>query len=106
MSQIASTLSASSEAFQANKAAMLDLLQRIQTYQQRTAAKSAQSRERFEKRGQLLPRERLTLLLDHGAPFIEFSALAGLGLDNSTSTKACRAAGSWPASVSCPGSGA
>ena len=82
MPQIASNVSANSDAFKSNRAGMLDLLQRVQAYQQRTVAKSAKARERFERREQLLPRERLALLLDHGAPFIELSALAGLGLDN------------------------
>ncbi|MFT4103657.1 MAG: carboxyl transferase domain-containing protein, partial [Burkholderiaceae bacterium] len=31
----------------------------------------------FERRGQLLPRERLALLLDPGAPWLELSSLAG-----------------------------
>ncbi len=82
MTYIASNTSANSDVFKSNRAGMLDLLQRVQEYQQRTVAKSAQARGRFEKREQLLPRERLSLLLDHGAPFIELSALAGLGLDN------------------------
>ena len=34
-------------------------------------------REKFAKRGQLLPRERLQNLLDPGAPFLELSTLAG-----------------------------
>ena len=38
------------------------------------------SRERHEKRGKLLPRERLRLLLDSGSPFLEFSALAAYGV--------------------------
>ncbi|MGT2492672.1 hypothetical protein ACU4GD_24495 [Cupriavidus basilensis] len=61
---------------------MLALLERIRAFEQRAANTSAASRARFEKRGQLLPRERLALLLDLGAPFIELSSLAGLGLDN------------------------
>jgi geranyl-CoA carboxylase beta subunit len=36
--------------------------------ERRTADKSAASRARFEQRGQLLPRERLALLLDPGTP--------------------------------------
>lgn len=36
-----------------------------------------QSRERYAKRGLLMPRERLNLLLDQGAPFLELSSLAG-----------------------------
>ena len=82
MANIESRLSAGSEAFQANRAGMLALLERIRAFEQRAASTSAASRERFEKRGQLLPRDRLALLLDPGAPFIELSSLAGLGLDN------------------------
>ena len=81
MAQIESTISVSSSAFAANREQMLSLLTQVRAYEQRTQAKSAASRERFEKRQQLLPRERLSLLLDPGAPFLEFSTLAGLGLD-------------------------
>ena len=38
---------------------------------------SSRKKELFHKRGQLLPRERLALLLDRGSPFIELSTLAG-----------------------------
>ncbi len=82
MAQIDSSLSPNGEAFQSNRTGMLALLERVHAYERRTVEKSAASRERFEKRGQLLPRERLALLLDPGAPFIELSSLAGLGLDN------------------------
>jgi geranyl-CoA carboxylase beta subunit len=60
---------------------MLELLERVRELEQRTKAKSAASRGRFEQRGQLLPRERVALLLDAGAPFLELSTLAGYGLD-------------------------
>jgi geranyl-CoA carboxylase beta subunit len=82
MAQIESNLSPSSEAFLANRDGMLALIERVRTYQRRSVEKSAASRARFEKRGQLLPRERLSLLLDPGTPFLELSPLAGLGLDN------------------------
>ncbi len=82
MATIESTLSPSSETFAANRDGMLSLLERVRLYQRRAVDKSAASRARFEKRGQLLPRERVSLLLDPGAPFLELSALAGLGLDN------------------------
>ena len=36
-----------------------------------------QAREKFQQRGQLLPRERLALLLDRGSPFLELSTLCG-----------------------------
>ena len=35
--------------------------------------------ERHHKRGKLLPRERIELLLDPGSPFLELSPLAGVG---------------------------
>lgn len=81
MPQIESTISISSASFAANRDHMLGLLERVRALEQRTRAKSAASRERFEKRQQLLPRERLSLLLDPGAPFLELASLAGLGLD-------------------------
>ena len=82
MAQIDTNISTSSDGFIANRNGMLALIERVRTYQRRSVDRSAASRERFEKRGQLLPRERLSLLLDPGTPFLELSALAGLGLDN------------------------
>ncbi|MDR2991253.1 MAG: acyl-CoA carboxylase subunit beta [Burkholderiaceae bacterium] len=82
MAIIESSIAVNGELFQANRVGMLALIERVRTYERRTAASSAKSRERFEKRGQLLPRERLALLLDPGTPFLEISSLAGLGLDN------------------------
>ncbi|MGO4392462.1 acyl-CoA carboxylase subunit beta [Variovorax sp. M-6] len=82
MATIESTIFPGSETFQANRDGMLALIERVHGYERRSAATSGKSRERFEKRGQLLPRERLSLLLDPGTPFLEISSLAGLGLDN------------------------
>jgi geranyl-CoA carboxylase beta subunit len=82
MTQIDSNLSPSSDAFMACRDGMLTLIERVRMYQRRTVEKSAASRARFERRGQLLPRERVSLLLDPGMPFLELSALAGFGLDN------------------------
>ncbi len=81
MAQILSTISTQSEAFQANRLGMLDLLEQIERIEGRTRAASERSRGRFEKRHQLLPRDRVALLLDPGRPFIELSKLAGFGLD-------------------------
>jgi len=49
--------------------------------QDRAALASAQSKPVFDKRGQLLPRERVALLLDPGAPFLPLCALAGFMQD-------------------------
>jgi len=82
MALIESTVSSTGEAFQTNRAGMLALIERIRGIEARTAQASAASRERFQKRGQLLPRERLALLLDAGTPFLELSTLAGFCQDN------------------------
>ncbi|MFC5610083.1 acyl-CoA carboxylase subunit beta [Variovorax soli] len=68
--------------FQAQRASMLALLEQVRTHEARATAASQASAERFAKRGQLLPRERMALLLDPGAPFIPLCTLAGLGRDN------------------------
>ena len=81
MPQIESTVSLSSPAYAVNRDHMLALLDKVRQCEQRARDKSALSRDRFEKRQQLLPRERLALLLDPGAPFLELSTLAGFGLD-------------------------
>ncbi len=81
MAIIESTISTGSDAYTTQRDGMAALIGRVREFEQRTRAKSAASRERFEKRGQLLPRERLSLLLDPGTPFLELSTLAGLGLD-------------------------
>ena len=39
-----------------------------------------QAREKHLSRGKLLPRDRVQMLLDPGTPFMEFSALAALGM--------------------------
>ena len=81
MTIIESRIAAGSDDFARNRDGMLDLVERIRSIERRVRATSAASRARFEKRGQLLPRERLALLLDPGTPFLELATLAGYGLD-------------------------
>ena len=87
MSRIVSALSPRSEAFQANRAEMEAQVARLREIQGRTRAASAQAAARFAERGQLLPRERVALLLDPGTPFLELSALAGYRLDRDDPAK-------------------
>jgi geranyl-CoA carboxylase beta subunit len=81
MPAFCSSLNASSPSLAENREHMLALVAELEALRQRTAATSAKSGPRFAKRGQLLPRERLGLLLDAGAPFLELSPLAGFLLD-------------------------
>ncbi|MDX1509889.1 MAG: carboxyl transferase domain-containing protein, partial [Nitriliruptorales bacterium] len=77
-----SKIDPSSEAFQANRAEMLELIERMRALAGRAEAKSMEKAARFEKRGQLNPRERLRRLLDPGSPFLEIGNLAGYMLDS------------------------
>src|SRR6266478_3670323 len=81
MAILESTIAPSSDAFKANRAGMLALIARMRGLEERTRAASAAAKDRFHKRGQLLPRERVALVLDPGSPFIELSTLAGYMFD-------------------------
>ncbi len=71
-----------SQAFQRNRARMLQLIERLRALEARTRDESAKVKPLFDKRGQLLPRERIARLLDAGAPWLELASVAGFGLDN------------------------
>ena len=75
------TVATAGTAFAENRSHMLGLLAELESLQARTEAASARSGPRFAKRSQLLPRDRLGLLLDAGAPFMPLSTLAGYLLD-------------------------
>src|SRR5947207_13540114 len=81
MAILESTIAPSSDAFKASRDGMLALIALLRALQERTRAASAAAKERFHKRGQLLPRERVALVLDPGAPFIELSTLTGYMFD-------------------------
>src|SRR5450759_3538011 len=81
MSVIESTIAPSSDAYKANREGMLALISRMRSLEQRARTASAAAKDRFHKRGQLLPRERVALVLDPGMPFIELSTLAGYRFD-------------------------
>lgn len=80
MPVIQSQLDPHSPQFAQNREAMLAGLQQLQTLQQNLLNKAAEAKAKFDQRGQLLPRDRLNLLLDPGAPFLELASLAGYKL--------------------------
>ena len=81
MAIIDNTISPTGAAFQANRDGMLGLIGRMRDLEARTRNASAAAKDRFHQRGQLLPRERVALVLDPGAPFLELSTLAGYMFD-------------------------
>ncbi len=76
--------------FVANREAMLAALAEVDRLQLDVAtggsnadpAKAAATVARHRKRGKLLPRERIQMLLDKDSPFLELSPLAGYGSDD------------------------
>ncbi len=72
-----SSFDAASPQAQARRAAMLARIDQWRALEERAAAASAKSLPVFEKRGQLLPRQRVALLLDAGAPWLPLCSLAG-----------------------------
>src|SRR5437764_74624 len=70
-------LDSAGDAFVANRRHALELIEQWRGIEARTRAASAKATPLFEKRGQLLPRERVARLLDPGVPFLELSTLAG-----------------------------
>src|SRR5690349_24664823 len=77
MPVIESQVDRNSGEFRKNRERMLAALQEFRDAEASVQATSEKSRERFRKRKQLMPRERIALLLDRGAPFLELMPLAG-----------------------------
>jgi geranyl-CoA carboxylase beta subunit len=80
MAFLTSSITRGDVSFAANRRDMLQLLDELRSIEHRIEELSAKRRSQFEKRGQLLPRDRLGYLLDRGSPFVELSTIAGLGM--------------------------
>lgn len=81
MDIIRSTVNTRSPEFEANKVAYQQRI--LDLHNRRTTASvggSAKARKMHKERGQLLPRERITAVLDPGSPFLELMQLAGEGI--------------------------
>jgi geranyl-CoA carboxylase beta subunit len=94
MPAIRSKIKPKSDAFAANAQRMLGLLAEVQRLEGLVIAESESKRDKFEKRKQLLPRERVARLLDRGTPFLELSRLAGLNMHDDDGKKSVMGGGS------------
>ncbi|MCG8314025.1 MAG: acyl-CoA carboxylase subunit beta [Pseudomonadales bacterium] len=74
---IESEIDTQSEEYRQSRDQMLELVNQFRSIEQKVIAKAEKARPKFEKRKQLLPRERLERLLDPGSPFLELMSLAG-----------------------------
>jgi geranyl-CoA carboxylase beta subunit len=81
MSVFTSTWNAQGAQALARRDAMLARIAQLRALEERAAAASAKSKPVFDKRCQLLPRERVALLLDPGAPYLPLCTLAGFAQD-------------------------
>ena len=78
---LATTIDVGSAEFAANAARMRALAAELRSRRAEAALGGPERiRERHRSRGKLLPRERVTRLLDPGAPFLELSPLAAFGM--------------------------
>ena len=77
MNVFTSQWNAGSDQASQRRAATLERLAALRELELRAAQASQRSKPQFEKRGQLLPRERVGLLLDPGRPWLPLCTLAG-----------------------------
>jgi geranyl-CoA carboxylase beta subunit len=94
MPALPSSIDSRSAAFQANAERMQQRLAQVRALQAKVVAESDSKRQKFEERGQLLPRERVARLIDRGSDFLELSPLAGLGMHDDDGRKSVLGGGS------------
>ncbi|BFM15009.1 geranyl-CoA carboxylase subunit beta [Maricurvus nonylphenolicus] len=84
MAVIESQLDTQSDAFKNNLKVMTAAVDEFRGIERRVIEAAEAKADRYIKKGYIPPRERLSLLLDAGAPFLELSSLAGYMQDEDT----------------------
>jgi len=77
MPVIESRIDTAGAQFRQNREAMLKLIDDWRAIEAKGRAEEESKRARYHERGQILPRERVHLMLDRGSPWLELSTLAG-----------------------------
>jgi len=77
MPVIESKIDVNGAQFRQNRDDMLAKIAEFRAIEAKGRAEEESKREKFHKRGQLLPRERVHLMLDRGSPWLELQTLAG-----------------------------
>lgn len=97
MAAIDSQLDTQSDEYQHNLEVMTAAIDEFREIERRVIETAQSKAERYIKQGYIPPRERLSLLLDAGAPFLELSTLCGYMQDEDTDGSA--AGGSYIAGI-------
>ena len=87
MGIIESAIDPQSEPFRRQRSQMLALVAGFRDLEDRVRNTSNALEARFRERRQLLPRERVAMLLDRGSPWLELSTLAGYRLHDDDGEK-------------------
>ena len=74
---IESKVDTGSAQFKQNREDMLKRIAEFRAIEQKGRDEEESKRAKFHERGQLLPRERVHLMLDRGSPWLELCTLAG-----------------------------
>ena len=80
MSILESTIDRHGATFAKNREDMLAEIAGLRALESKARREEEAKRERYEGRGQILPRERVRRMLDRGSPWLELSTLCGYKL--------------------------
>ena len=80
MTVLQSEIAVGSEQFEQNKEALLAQIDEIRAVQNKNIEKSYAAKPKFDKKGKILPHERVRLALDANSPFVELCGLVGYGM--------------------------
>jgi geranyl-CoA carboxylase beta subunit len=94
MPVLRSRLSPEGAGFKANAESMGEKLAAVRSAEETVRANSAAKKDKFDARGQLLPRERVARLVDRDAPFLEIAPLAGLKMHDDDGGRGASGGGS------------
>lgn len=82
MKPFESSIDLQSDEARTREAAMISLVGELRALEARATEASARSRAEFDRRGALLPRDRIAGLVDPGSEFLALAALAGYLVDD------------------------
>ncbi len=81
MPVIRTKIDSNSSTFKENAEFMLEQIEAFRAIERKMIEQANKAEKKFRERGQLMPRERIEMLLDEGSPFLELSTLAGYQMD-------------------------